>query len=194
MKWKATAWTLANSYWRDRGYIDRKYGSNEHWSKDKTGQILYLMQIPYVIARANHPLLFANIRTVYLEDNEAKSRVLSIMSMISRLFRQLQNFVTREQLHVDDYERIIEIGSIAIGDNLLIPDEILKYSDLFQNEEVRQVVSVYFAKTNEFLDVNQRLDEAVVETALRQPGNGIILMGTHHKQGVQAGLMASCQN
>lgn len=83
---------------------------------------------------------------------------------------------------------------IAIGEARHIPDEIFERFAVFQDAQIRQMVALLFTKLNEFLDVNQERDKFVATNALKQSGNGVILMGIKHRSGVQAGLEASCQN
>ena len=61
-----------------------------------------------------------------------------------------------------------------------------------KNQKVIEAIRSYVSKINEFIENGTERNNETVKSVDNQSGNGIILMGTAHKAGVEDQLTRNC--
>ena len=161
---------------------------------NKTDDILYLLFSSHVIARAKEPSAFERIRTVPIDDDEAKSKSAEVVFELDNLKQELIELGMEKQLlSPEQFMAINGMKADALKNNKVIPSErITAEQERFKNEEVKKTVGNLLSKANEFLHLSAKRDEAAAKSILNQSGDGIVLMGTAHGPGVTSHLNSAC--
>ena len=167
------------------------------WDIRKTFQLLFLNFQALIIARTAHPEDFRRISIYPLEDKNLK---IESADRINDSY--YWDRVIREDPHVT-FHQYSSVNSLL--ENSIMPRPRLitesEFEDLLNRLEVpeeprlirirmRRLIMVH----NDVLSIALKRDEAVVQSILDIPGNGLVLFGTAHGPGIKEGLITVCQN
>ena len=167
------------------------------WGEQNTDALLHLVFSARVIARAKNPDLFAQIKTVPLEDNHLKDE--SIAALDDLTMAMTRAWVYQDSLTQDEFHKIMDFrrsASDAAEKNNPISEEqveaFLKKNN-FQDEELNDFIQTLINATNKFWDLVKKRDKPVAEKALSSKGNGLIIMGSAHGEGIKKHLVKACE-
>ena len=150
---------------------------------------LYLMYDAYIVAKAEHPELFQGIEFVPL-DNNFDEKIKNLYIEGTEISEDLYSIKSTE-----DVNRVEIIAGRAIAgvkkiSQQIISDELNNWKD----EESRTLVARFFEITNQLIEDTLRRDQVMASNTLRQSGNGLILLGSSHAEGVTRHLLSVCMN
>ena len=164
-------------------------------SKD-VDDILYLISDAHIIAVAKHLELFEGIEFVPLGDNVYDRRSDAIYNEVSRILTDLYFIASStENLFVEDIREVTTIMARAMRSTNKIPQQLISDElNKWKDEESRSLVAELFSNTNQFVGYIIKRDQAIASTVLRQSGNGLILLGSAHSEGVTQRLLSACRD
>jgi hypothetical protein len=176
-------------------YLDaKKLFISQFGDAQKVEDILYLLYNADVIARAKDPSVFQGVKTVPIDNDEAKEKSKILFVEINNIRKDLILLgMNQRLLTVDEFSVIDHLKREAIRDNAMIPQDRIKSElEKLKNEKVKSIANEFLSKVNEFLLLSAKRDETAAQFILNQKGDGIIIMGSAHKAGVIQHLNAAC--
>ena len=193
---------------RVQDYLDRKevlnvLNSHPDWNLEKTDQLLYLVYGADLITYAKNQELFAKVRFVPLEKEHLLERAEELLREISIALNTFSQLKERGMITDEKSQAVKNFGLEALGqrgpsqitgDSLIDSDELEDFLKAHEIEdlEVIEAITSYVSTINAFMTNGGERNREVVKSILSQSGNGVIIMGTAHKAGVEDGLREIC--
>lgn len=156
---------------------------------EEAEDILYLMYDAYIVAMAEHPELFQGIEFVPL-DSSYDERITNLYIEGTNISEYLYSVKSTE-----DVNRVETIAGRAIAETKKISQQTI--SDELNNwrdRESRTLVARFFEIINQLIEDTLRRDQVIASNTLRQSGNGLILLGSAHAEGVARHLLSACKD
>ena len=163
------------------GYTTLKQGLSLFGLDD----LLYLIFDNHIIALAEHPELFEGIAWVPLDDNTKNAK--SFIEVIENILEEISQLMPQRAADLNHIVFTAIITDITKIPTEQISDELSK----IENTEMRALAATLFEHTNQFIEEIQKRDKTMASTALRQTGNGLILLGPLHLKGVTQHLRSA---
>ena len=156
---------------------------------------LYLLFSNHITAIAEHPELFREIEIFPLEDNTYRLKARHLYQEGEKILIDLYLILTGNKSGKSNVDRVIAITRKALSKVKKIPSQvILNELNNWKDEESRALVERYFENTNQFIENVHERDQAIASNALRQSGNGLMLLGAAHAEGVMQYLLSACRD
>ncbi len=173
--------------------IGMRFNHLPDWDASKTDQLLFLLHPARAIVRANHPGVFRRVRLYPLED---RNLIIETITQLNSFFYWKE--LVKKDVHVTPYQHSQIIS--FINDHISPPRSISRnvFEDLLEwlrirSEALRNIRRLRVINNN-IVSLILKRDEAVVQSILELPGNGLITFGTAHGPGIKQGLITACQN
>ena len=163
---------------------------------------LYLTFSAYIIALAEYPALFKSPEFIPLEDNiyarESTNLYREGKRILEELYFTVLSAATESDKSVEesieDVDKIEFIAGRAIVNVRKIPQQVISDElNNWQDEKIRSLVARLFENTNQFIEYILKRDQAMASAILSQSGNGLILLGAAHAEGITQRLLSACR-
>ena len=183
----------AFAYLDSRAKLNKALNHLSGWDSSKTDQLLFLLFDADIIAYANHPEAFREIRGYPLEDEVLVTEVFDLLrdstyweGVITR-----NNHITENQYsEMSSFMREIMTSKLR----LITESEFESFLDrIGVPEDARIHIRKFKRIHNDIISIALKRDEAIVQSILNIPGNGLILFGTTHGPGIKQGLITACR-
>ena len=146
--------------------------------------LLYLIFANHTIALAEHPELFEGIELVPLDDDFHKKKPTE--KVIITTLEEMAQIMPHKASELEHIVATALTNTIKILEKQMSA-ELSKIEDA----EMRAFAASLFEHTNQFIEEIWERDKIMALTALRQTGNGLILLGTLHLKGVTQHLRSA---
>lgn len=179
---------------------------------EETENLLHLRFSQEIIALAKYPELFHSKEFfIPLDDNfykEASGRVGKIMGHIwqelisdrlLQLFSQVQSeescqntkCIEREIASIDSQMTLVN-ALVSESDTIASQEKITAALNEIKDEQFRELLRRFFVYFNQYIEYADERTRTVAFLALRQPGNGLITMGSKHQKVVIESFLSTC--
>ena len=182
---------------------------------EETENLLHLRLSQEIIALAKYPELFHSKEFfIPLDDNfykEVSGKVEKIMGHIwqelisdrlLQLFSQVQSKEScQNQKCIENVERelasipsqMTSVNALVLeSDTIVSQEQITAALSEIRDEQIRELLRRFFVYFNQYIEYADERSRTVASLALRQPGNGLITMGSKHQRVVIESLLSSC--
>ena len=176
----------------DKAFLDT-FASDPQWDHNKTDQVLSLLYPTIVIAHAQKPEAFHEIRVIPLENNEQKREALAKTSQITRQKNVLIHLFHRRLITPHQFQTINTFFSNRLN-NVITSNSSREMESLLASlqEEARIAVNTYIDQINEFVSLNEERSHTAAISISRQSGNGLVIMGSTHGNTIEEDLKITC--
>lgn len=156
----------------------------DFFSQEEMNDLLYLIFDNHIIALAEYPELFKGIDFIPLDDDLHKK--VSTGEVIVTTLEKMYEIMPQKATELDD------MVSIAITNTTKIQEQ----SELnkIENPEIKALAVTLFEHTNQYIEEVWQRDKTMASTALKQSGNGLILLGPLHLKEVTQYLLSAKKN
>ena len=156
----------------------------DFFSQEEMDDLLYLIFDNHIIALAEYPELFKGIDFISLDDDLHKK--VSTGEVIVTTLEKMYEIAPQKAAELDD------MVSIAITNTTKIQEQ----SELskIENPEIKALAITLFEHTNQYIEEVWQRDKTMASAALKQSGNGLILLGPLHLKGVTQYLLSAKKN
>ena len=174
------------------GTVKRYLTTVLSFSEKEADDILYLMFSAYTISLAKQPQLFANIRFIPLDDDLYKSKTLNTLSKVEQAQRALYDLKDAGILSPEEFQKIMSTKREIMSSRGVLLSKIGLLNEL-KAPQSRAAAESYFVYINEFLNYSYKRDNTMASLAVKQQGEGLIILGEGHEKGVTTLLLSLCR-
>ena len=149
--------------------------------------LLYLIFDNHIIALAEHPELFEKIEFIPLDSDFHKTKFpVGVLGTI------IAEMIQMYQIMPEETARLADIATATIMNTSKIPEEKVSAElSKIENTAMRALAASFFEHINQYIEEIWERDKIMALTALRQTGNGLILLGPLHLKGVTQHLRSA---
>ena len=174
-------------------YKDAKIWLNLH-SKEDTERLLHLMFPNYMIAIAEHPEIFRNIKFIPIDSHFHKMKGVALIQKIERTRERMIDKMRNARVPFAKFSDIESLKNKALRTAKKVPQpKINTVLGKLKNSEIRQLVANYFSYINQFIETADQRSNTMASLALKQSGEGLIIVGSAHRRRIVEGLLSMCR-
>ncbi len=137
------------------------------------------------------PEVANRIRTIPLETEEARAPYYQAQRLNEESFDHIvslaPNGISQEQI-----DRAEEVYYVARSENRALTQAEIDRALEGVNPSAHDALRAYFSNAESYAEANAGREQVISERAFAQSGDGVILMGETHRNGVQRNLEALC--
>ncbi len=159
---------------------------------ERLSDILHLFYSSDSIALGELPPEVSNrIRTIPLETEEARVPYYQAQRLNEEIFDQLVTLAPNGISH-EHIDRAEDIYYVARSENRALTQAEIDRALEGVDPSAHNALRAYFNNAGSYAEANAGREQVIAERAFAQSGDGVILMGETHRNGVQRNLEALC--
>lgn len=168
-------------------YIKIKNILENFFTSEESEELLHFLFYNHAVALVKYPELFKGIEFVPLDDDYYKKQptltvIINILEDMGRIHPSIK--------------RKFNLMAVRAETNVskIPPEEISAELSKIEDAEIRMLAASFFQNINQWIEEIWQRDEAMASRALRQSGNGLIILGSAHAKGVTQHLLSEKEN